>query len=290
MNKKDFSLFIFPNGISERLQVYGKRKIYLRLRGGLGNQLFIYFAGVYFAQKLNMSLVIDTRGVDHGRSIRDLNLPGKFIRNRFFWKIVGVVHAKTSVGELEPHSIDLVCGFQNENFILSGFFQDQFYFTQLKKLGVTTRSINISLKIYDYKPEDSALIHIRGGDYLAHSEEIGCLDPEYYKKVFSIIRAHSIQRVYILTDDEEHARRLMAECQFTNFEFIESSYMTNLELLSCFGQFNYIFLANSTLSWWGAILSKSNTKVFAPNVWYKGDKAKSNLLHQMDWITIDTSW
>ena len=290
MKRKKFAPFTFPIGISEEVEIYGGKTIYLQLRGGLGNQLFIYFGGLYFAQKFKMKLVVDARGVDHGRSIRDLNLPGRFTTNRVFWKIVELVYSRQRVGEHEIDPCESGSTFSNKSFLLEGFFQNQFFFAHMIQLGLITEGMNFNLNLPDFKAGDSALIHIRGGDYLTHSEDIGCLGVEYYKKVFSIIREHSIRNVYIITDDEEYAKKLLGECKFTSFAFVESAFMSNLELLSCFGQFEYIFLANSTLSWWGAALSKSSTKVYAPNIWFKGDKTTSALLHRNDWLTVETNW
>ena len=67
-----------------RIQM-GSRQTTVRLIGGLGNQLFIYFAGLFVSKKFNTKFVCDTSFLDsdrtkHGVSVASFALEGDFSR------------------------------------------------------------------------------------------------------------------------------------------------------------------------------------------------------------------
>ena len=61
----------------------------LHLRGGIGNQLFQYSAGLHFALTHGVSVRFNDAGIAHGVSIQSLGLPGVFVRNGIRQRISG---------------------------------------------------------------------------------------------------------------------------------------------------------------------------------------------------------
>ena len=60
------------------LSIFGSDPIFL-LRGGIGNQLFIYSAGIYLGQRDSFNPIFHSLGIDHGESISEMGLPGRFM-------------------------------------------------------------------------------------------------------------------------------------------------------------------------------------------------------------------
>ena len=282
----------FPISLVNKIEKPNRKILFLKLRGGIGNQLFIYFAGVFFADRLGMKLVIDPRGVDHNISIQKLNLPGRFISNRFFWRLTEFVVSVSPSDSLEDKSNWGRLNQMNVKnlFFLTGFFQDSYFLDQMKSFSVSIEAKNIDPGIGEIDFKNTALIHIRGGDYLLHSDDIGLLDLEYYKKVTSIIVEKGIQRTYIITDDKPYAFSLLKDLELSHVEFVDGGGLSDLDLLSSFSKFKYVFLANSTFSWWGAQLTKSDSEVYAPDIWFKARKSDVNALLMGHWKIIETGW
>lgn len=273
-----------------------KRKsstIYLRLRGGLGNQLFIYFAGLYYADKFNMKLEIDTRGSDHNSNLSEFSLPGRFRRSRVYWKITDLLRLRRKVileSEIEEyHSLKSQ---KSSSFQLDGFFQNSFYFLALKSKGVEITSLDSHLLLGTYQTKilNSALIHIRGGDYLKHKDSLGCLDSKYYNEIMKILHFEKVERVFVLTDDEAHARRLLSSYSENEIHYLDTGLLKDFECLAFFNRFNYLFLANSTYSWWGAQLARPGSQVFAPTKWSRGGPLSAEKLNLPDWKLIPSFW
>ena len=120
----NYFIITIPDAIRLSIRKRKSSTIYLRLRGGIGNQLFIYFAGLYYADKLNMNLEIDTRGSDHNFSLSEFSLPGRFCRSRVYWKIVDLRRLrKRVVLESEIEKNYSLNSRKPSSFQLDGFFQ-----------------------------------------------------------------------------------------------------------------------------------------------------------------------
>ena len=284
---------IIPPAIRLSIQKPKSPTIYLRLRGGIGNQLFIYFAGLYYADKLNMNLEIDTRGSDHNFDLSELSLPGRFCGSKFYWKFVDLRRLRSRVYlESEIESLYAFNSQASESFELQGYFQNSFYYFALKSKGV---EIALSDSHKRYLPstttfKDSAFIHIRGGDYLKHKESIGCLDSLYYKEVKNILNVKKIEKLFVLTDDEVHASSVLSNFGDKQIHYIKKGVLRDFECLVYFSKFEYLFLANSTYSWWGAQLASTNCQVFAPASWSRGDQLDSKRLNMPGWTLIPSAW
>jgi hypothetical protein len=270
--------------------------IILRLRGGLGNQLFQYAAGKSLALHHHVNLKFDTytytlhpyrkfqldkfcidEQIAEQNEINALIGTNKILRyiNKRYYTILN----KNKVF-LQPHY-----HFYNNFFdlpahlYLSGYWQSEKYFLPIEKtirenfrprspLSGKNKEIASAMGA-----ENSISIHIRRGDYAANARYanfFGVLEDSYYAQ--AIEKMHTLVSnpiFYIFSDDIGWCKSRFASN--ANFTFVEhntgdDSYYDML-LMSCC---KHNIIANSTFSWWGAWLNENPEKtVIAPKNWFK---------------------
>ena len=303
-----------------RLGVKSK-KTTVRLIGGLGNQLFIYFAGLYLSKKLNTNLVCDLSYLDsdrtkHGVSITSFNLEGNFVRKsnwalgastlleriasrlgykipfiRRFYQSVTNSYLSTGIG-YDP-GIEKI----SKDVVLKGYFQTWKYVQGLEETGELTLKIKkpsvwfaqIMAVAEDIRP---IIIHVRRGDY--HEDVnafIGVLGPKYYKNAINEIRAAGIYApIWVFSDDIESAKRVLKLQDDENTNWIVAPEGTDPAEEIAIMQFGCAhIIANSTFSWWGAYLSPTTKMVIAPGSWFKGQTEPLDLIPP-DWKRIENDW
>lgn len=113
-------------------------------------------------------------------------------------------------------------------------------------------------------------IHVRRGDNLFTLETMGSLSSNYYKSILLKINKIKSLPVVIFTDDLKGASDVI-EIVSPDFVFgpEDLSVWQSLKLMS---NSEYLITANSTFSWWAAILGfKTNRtkKVFIPDPWFR---------------------
>lgn len=130
-------------------------------------------------------------------------------------------------------------------------FEDLFYFqncaSRVKPLGV----------------------HIRLGDYL-HEPSIGVLPKNYYQEALRFqFRNFEYKRIWLFSNDSESALTYLPEDLIHLVDVISNEYSSieTLEIMKlCAG---YV-IANSTFSWWGAFLSRTQSAIVAcPEKWFE---------------------
>ena len=286
-----------PKHILDVVNSKWKKTLFLKLRGGIGNQLFTYMAGLSLAYQNNLRLVVDTRGIDHFESIQEFNLPGKFLKSRVYWKIQSLFNSgNVDYERLSSHEKENVSDYIRGNCTLQGFFQTPKYFEVLKNSGVR---VDIDLnrvhllfpnEFNSLSQDNSTLIHIRGGDFLDHRQSIGILGEIYYEKVFELIKEMNIGRVHVMTDDIDFAKKILPTEWIPSISFIQKNMdIANFEYLSLFAFPSHIIVSNSTFSWWGAQLAKNGSHVISPETWNRSGVGGA-LLALKHWETQPSIW
>jgi hypothetical protein len=285
-----------------------RKQVKVKLVGGLGNQLFCYFAGYSVATRASLSLVLDTSDLKSGRSthkvsIESFILPGKLIYNnenktvyllrRIFKRLIRV--SKIQVGK---NYISNVVGYDSnlnsitKSISLSGYFQSYKYvepylllFKDLKLRKPNKHFLEIRKQITS---SPSTAIHVRRGDYLNLSHQFGLLDSIYYRNAFEIIKElHPNQNVYIFSDDIRIAKKLLSGIVPSNSWWIDEKFGA-AESLLLMSYSSAIIIANSTFSWWGAMLGNEKT-VIAPKKWFKSLN-DPEFLYPPSWKLITSHW
>ena len=236
--------------------------IIIKLKGGLGNQLFQYAFGLLLADKRGEELKIDNRSLgaktDTYRSYSldnfkistplasDSEIKKYQPRLAFFNKIYNKIFKNYHIGYEEKF-------LNTKASYIEGFFQSYKYLELLKELSLK--------KDIDYKIADNSVaVHIRRGDYVNNPAHFVC-DLKYYQNAFKLIKEKVASPVfYIFSDDIAWAKE--------NLIFVSRPEIKDFEELILMSRCKNNIIANSSFSFWGAWLNTHNDKiVIAPDKW-----------------------
>lgn len=169
---------------------------------------------------------------------------------------------------------------------LCGYFQSEKYFKHIEEEVREDFSfkdeILIPCKEMISQVENPISLHIRRGDFLKNSANHHNLDLDYYKKALENFEDNF--PVIIFSDDSKWCKEqeLFSSDRFLVAEG-NSSYIDLCLMSLC----KYHIIANSTFSWWGAWLAKSE-KVIAPSKWFGPNNQHLNTkdLYPDEWMII----
>tara|TARA_B110000858_G_scaffold141594_1_gene160699 strand:- start:6578 stop:7420 length:843 start_codon:yes stop_codon:yes gene_type:complete len=257
------------------------------LRGGLGNQLFQIFACISYALKYNRKFVIPYKNSHEPNEIqRPVYWDTFFIELKPFISLVKFCDATQSSlkfhqGCFAPWSFDGDIPYHPHPFKLFGFFQSHKYFIDqyeniYKLLNIEEKRNKIKEKmIINY--DNTISMHFRLGDYKNIPNGLWCIltDQYYVDSLKYIIDNTQNNKWNILYFCEKEDNKIIVD-RINKFEkiypsmtFTKVSYdipdWEQMLLMSCC---KHHIIANSTFSWWGAYLNKSNEKIVSyPSNW-----------------------
>jgi len=288
--------FGFPNR--------GYEMIYIRLMGGLGNQMFQYAFGKSLSVKNNLKLGLDLtylseRPESPDYTIRDFDLAGfnidcqakKFLRfhprlKRFMSRIERTIRERS-------FNYDHDLSIPMDGAIYIGYFQSHKYFLDIRdallelfKPRLLSEELNQSL--LDLK-KNSVSIHVRRGDYVTNSKSNsfhGLCSLEYYHEGISfILEKIDDPTFYVFSDDIDWVKEnLKLKHSHKFISFIKSSPCDELYLMS---RCHHNIIANSSFSWWAAWLNNNPEKiVVAPKNWFKDPTIDTSDLIPSSWIRL----
>ena len=297
-----------------------KKAITIKLVGGLGNQLFIWAAAYSISKKRNLELVIDAsectqRGFELGifgikAAINPNNPPNGILPTRFpksqskLLKLFRTCRAKFRYLRIGKTFWERPGGFDPTVFsiptgkILRGYFQSYKYSQEFlpEILEYLTLNIKASSRYYeilgDLKDERWVAIHVRRGDYKQLSSSFGLVPEDYYHQALTLIESHlpNLKR-YVFTDDMFESQILLPGCDgYITDNELESS----AERMLLSSHATALIGANSTFSWWTAILmsAEDHLKVF-PDPWFAAKNLENKDFIPAGWgkisIIFDTS-
>ena len=291
------------------------KPITARLIGGLGNQLFGYYAGAALAAHHATTLRLDTswtrHGItDHGIEILAFDLPGEWLDNdswrarlsapgtipgRAFAKAMRDIpalprpfriHEAPGVGH-DPTLLD-----QPPGTHLRGYFQSWQTVEYAVNAGYPRRP---SLKRHSSWLADTiqrahelhpVAVHVRRGDY-AKVDEFGLLGPAYYEPAIERLREQGVGGPIWLFSDEPDAARAALGRFADEAEPVTSPDGPATEMLAMsYAAANII--ANSTFSWWGAWMGEPGRPVVAPDPWFVHGPTIDGLIPP-GWMTVSGS-
>ncbi|SMC47925.1 alpha-1,2-fucosyltransferase [Chryseobacterium sp. YR221] len=288
--------------------------IYVKISGGLGNQLFQYAFGQYTAGVLNTNVKYFSQTKIENKSftkreldIQKFDLPiyleDSFEEGEYFMfngplrkierKLIQKFPVFNKTHKIQSVNIHTVEKDLRDQCYYDGYWQNQEYpnyISQLlkDKIKLSTESeTRLSSLISQIKNTNSVSIHIRRGDYMniaANAKIFHICDMDYYRKAIQLIKEKIDNPVFfIFTEDKEWAKD---NFKGSEFNFIEgNSAIEDMLLMSkCKNQ----IIANSTFSWWAAWLNKNENKtVIAPQNWYV-NFLKDNVKYFIpgDWIKL----
>jgi hypothetical protein len=252
----------------------------VRLMGGLGNQLFQYAFGRRMQEN---GIVVRYDISNFGRSRHREYMLGNFLLELAFSPFVG---PKTITDSKHYPTFDFsYLKMDGKNFF--GYWQYLAYFQDILPMLQREVQLRPEGKSPEYKKlrekiesDQSSAIHIRRDDYLT-SDSIPVLPFSYYVEAIGMINGN----LYVFSDDVEWCRRHFVEEYFDRLiTFVNLPYYQDFELMRlCKHQ----IIANSTFSWWAAILNDNPEKiVVTPDFWItRLDRAERNNFPK-DWIKL----
>jgi len=299
--------------------------IFVRLFGGLGNQMFQYALGRHLAIKNRAELIVDTTHFEHIPRNREYFVKREYDLDVFDMD-VEILEPKNANGlpyysEKNTHRIKHFVktyfnlykyldnyqilressGFffdkeilkSGKNAYLIGYWQNEKYFMDIEKQIREDFTIKKTLaeSVYSLAMEisgtNSVCLNIRRGDFVNNPTH-GFVGMEYVLKAVDYIRRNvDIQRIYIFSDDIEWCKENL------RFE-IPYSFVTHSYAGSKFSSYLYLMtkcrhfiIPNSTFGWWAAWLSENPEKmIIAPKQWVNIPGLDASGIIPEGWITI----
>ena len=287
------------------------------LIGGLGNQMFQYAVGRAFSLKSGISLRLDISGfanygLHQGFELqRIFNTTAEIANESDVHSILGwqsspiirrIVSRPSMVAfrrkgfVVEPH-FQYWKGIRNvppECYLL-GYWQSENYFSEVATQIRSDFSFQLPLKqenaeLANQIARTSAVsLHVRRGDYVTNLNAAATYKMcsiDYYN---SSIR-HVAARVhkpyfYIFSDDINWAKNNITidfPCRYIDHNEGEESYNEMILMSLC----QHHNIANSSYSWWGAILNPNVKKiVVAPRFWFSKEINTQDLIPG-SWATL----
>jgi hypothetical protein len=293
------------------------RETEVELVGGLGNQLFGYFAGLYFKELYGSTLTLNfsqIRTVGHldsdlrhfklvpHQAVESLNynslprLTTRRIRDKILY------HQPALARILKPLTItigdefDLNKGLDSRatKLLLRGYFGSFEFFRHLKPsvrdLSLLSPSTNYVRLSQEARQEQPIIIHIRRGDYVNYKNTYGLLSSRYYSNAIKIAESYvGHKAVWIFSDDLKEAKLIKSELGHSA-RIIENELKLNpAEALRIQSEGSANVVANSTFSAWGAALnSRSQIKICPSQYFFDGRETPH--WPPRDWISIEPDW
>ncbi|MFK8037022.1 MAG: alpha-1,2-fucosyltransferase [Crocinitomicaceae bacterium] len=291
--------------------------IYIKIRGGLGNQMFQFAAAVALSKEKKTTIGIETseflkpdsnnytsRVFELGDvfNLVDAQIVSKksynyLIEDNFFFKLKrklfnGSVFYETNL------AFDPTINKLSKNGYIEGYFQSEKYFLKYREslLSLFTFSKKPSIKttqtIAKINKTSSIAIHIRRGDYQKNREinnVHGVLPLSYYEdalKHFDLSESHLL----FFSDDIDWVKESFnflnqVNVTYVNWNTGKDSWQDLFLMSNC----KHFIIANSSFSWWGAWLSTNENKtVICPKQWFADKNLNKNTsdLIPKRWIRI----
>jgi hypothetical protein len=282
--------YIIVRGHKQESQGYYivRQLIVLRLIGGLGNQLFQILYGRRIAESIDVKIVIDDSFLKNSSKKHEVlafpelvkeygvvtlgwrDLKVKRTVERIFYKLriklPKFYRCSYIFDETDPSELT------SSQYIVDGFWQDKKFLDHnfLTNVREVLRSVSKE-QLTGAHNENAICVHIRRGDFVTNRHWFRLqqivLSMDYYLKAFDYFKKEfNVSEFHIYTDDEPWARQFFSENPMV--KIISSSRLSPVDLLYEMTQYENFIIANSTLSWWAAVLAEAKLKrVVIPEIW-----------------------
>lgn len=287
--------------------------IIVRLKGGLGNQMFQYVAGLRMATLYQEPLSLDVTGYEDGGqakfdTLRKYRL-GAFklsatvatnedamkARNPFgiISKVIRAYNQKILKRFYTDYEPDF---FTKRHAYIEGFFQSEKNFGdvqdaireefQLKKEFEGEEYLRAKSKI---DPKRGISVHIRRGDYAndkVTNSYFGTCSIDYYKEAIEYMSSKVESPLfYFFSDDIDWVKKEFGKND--NYIFMSNGGLQDYEELILMSCCSHNIIANSSFSWWGAWLNRNQEKiVIAPKKWLNVSADRQPKVVPDSWITM----
>ena len=270
----------------------------ISLNGGLGNQLFMLFAGI-------------SKAIDEKRDflIYLENNKRKFYFNDFlkklYNKVINYNNINITINSIYNEPFFHFKEIPNNYDMIRGYFQSYKYFSH--NYENILKEIDISSYLNNYKINlKSIAIHFRLGDYLELTHYHRVLSFIYYIKAINYLKnklSDFDEYVFVIFGEKENDNIINDYIKHINFNLdkpinyikIYDRYKNNqdFEDFLYMSDCNHIIMANSTYSWFASYLRYDNNKNIiypSPSKWFADNVHTDYIFDDLflnDWIKID---
>lgn len=273
--------------------------IITRLKGGLGNQLFQYAAGLVLAKKFDEELKLDVSGFEHPSHMNS-DTPRTY-RLKAFAISGGVASKEEAMNARNPYGIlSRLWRFFNQRILkrnvyfdyhpdyfkkrhnyVEGYFQSEKNFLDIEKeiRNEFTLKKEFETEFFVIQKEEivsknCVSVHIRRGDYVKDQKTQnfhGNCSKDYYERGMEYIQSNVADPTFcFFSDDIEWTKKEFGE--HPKHLFVSNPRLEDYEELVLMSFCKHHIIANSSFSWWGAWLNTNPHKiVVTPKKWLQVD-------------------
>jgi len=262
-----------------------KQKIIFRLKGGLGNQFFIYAYALYLKHKLNVNISFDQHSGFILNKFRHqttkplldfffVNIKGESLLKQLFFFLSRKKITKNLIyNNHESLSLSDIQSNKANNYYLEGYFQNLKYVNPflkdfrrafLKQQNKLTEEIKNLITV-----NNSVGFHLRVNDYGIET------DINYLSKSYNFFVQERIQNFYLFTDNENWCRENLPN--FNNFKIVNTGSDLNDFLLMSMLENHALTIG--TFGWWAAIIKENGKTTVSSKT-----RLASPLLYPDDWL------
>ena len=254
---------------------------FIKLHGGLGNQLFQVATGLSYCKKNNSLpiLVYDEKWCSHFNINKSLNTIFKNI-NKLSYNDFEKLDIKYKLIKPENNLLDAYKYFSlpeiktmQSNVFLDGYFQNIQYFydnfEEIKNVILDDDNIDSIKKKY-MGIENEYFIHIRRGDYIGNKLYEIDYDTYFNSALNMLIQCNESKiKLNVLSNDVEYCKSYNILNKFSSE--IDITFIDSVDEIECFylmTQFVGGILSNSSYCWWASYINNSDNKKFIiPKKW-----------------------
>jgi hypothetical protein len=270
--------------------------IYVRLAGGLGNQLFQICAAMLLSHRTGMAVTPLTGALDRYQAKREPDslrllhstrlMPnvGKASLTSIEWLALGARVGRWPI----PHAINddnfwrKLQGARNlpKRVFVDGYFQNRWDDALMREATSELHCTETSVPVSD--TGEQCVIHIRGGDFLT-TPSYQVVDQWFYVRAVTLAKAEGFRRFLILTDDVSYAKEIEAKLLIEHPDIDSQVVHPQQDALADFQllmRASARIIGNSTFGWWASAMDVKRAPTWSPDQFRKGVMRDSVLSHE----------
>ena len=288
--------------------------IIVRLKGGLGNQMFQYSLGRVLSLRHNTELKLDISFYDlnlknvtkRDFDLNVFNIGGEIARksdiplllrvynNKIIIDLISMVRRIIkSRGQEKSFSFDSSIFRAGKDVYLEGYWQSPKYFKEYEDVIrkdfslKNTPTQNIQNLAKEISSTEALSIHVRRGDYVGNPNHEVVTEDYYEKCIKEVSKTKRIEKIYVFSDDVDWCKNNLSfsfPTMFVENEYAGTKGEGHMFLMSLC---KYLVITNSSFSWWAAWLCAFKDKiVICPKKWFPDESIDTSDLIPKEWIRL----
>ena len=264
--------------------------ITVKIKGGLGNQMFQYAFGRALALQYDTDLALDKSWF-----ASSMGTPRSYTLDKF--KISVIDYNTPAPTRMEKHygyDTDLLLPFEG-NMMFSGYFQSEGYFKSYRNVILEDFALRhdcLTNEVLAYERmiqgRISIFIHIRRGDRTSGLtlKTDGLVSKDFYLKGIKMMKHwFPDSQIVIFAEDRGWVENNLKGL----FDImIDKDTITDYQSMYLMTKCDHAIIPNSSFSWWGAWLMQNPHKiVIAPTRWTVDPNHSNIMIVPQGWIKIN---